>query len=302
MSVPSFDKLLAPILEMAGKSDVSIRLAMPVMIEKFKLTPEDQQETISSGSSRLANRCGWAITHLLKAQFLNRKARGIYTISDQGIKFLKHHSGPIKVEHLKQVPAWVEGWKSGAEARKVNPGSGEITPITTETPEEIIESSLATLHENLSDELLNQLSTVDAYRFEKIVLDVLIAMGYGGSRDEAAQVTGKSNDEGIDGIINEDRLGLDVIYVQAKRWKNRVGRQEIQAFVGALAGKQAQKGIFITTSDFAQNAYDYAKSISQKVVLIDGTRLAQLMIDHGVGVSTQRKIEIKRLDSDYFED
>ncbi len=129
-----------------------------------------------------------------------------------------------------------------------------------------------------------------------------MAMGYGGSKDEAAQVTKKSNDGGIDGIINEDRLGLDVIYVQAKRWQSNIGRKEIQNFVGALAGYQAHKGIFISTSEFIPNAIEYAKSVSQKIVLIDGSRLADLMIEHNIGVSTVQTIEIKRLDLDYFED
>ena len=149
---------------------------------------------------------------------------------------------------------------------------------------------------------MEQLLGSDPYFFEQIVIDVLLAMGYGGSKEEAAQVTKKSNDGGIDGIINEDRLGLDVIYVQAKRWQHNIGRKEIQSFVGALAGFQAQKGIFITTSNFVSNAEEYANSVSQKVILIDGPRLADLMIEHNVGVSTDQTIEIKRLDSDYFEE
>ena len=146
------------------------------------------------------------------------------------------------------------------------------------------------------------MSKMDAYRFEQLVVDLLFAMGYGGSREEAAQVTKKSNDEGIDGIINEDRLGLDVIYVQAKRWQSTVGREPIQSFVGALAGKHANKGVFITTSDFHKNAVEYAKGVQHKVILINGQRLAELMIEYGVGVTTVRSIAIKRVDSDYFED
>jgi len=140
------------------------------------------------------------------------------------------------------------------------------------------------------------------YAFEQLVIDLLFAMGYGGSREEAAKVTKKSNDEGIDGVINEDRLGLDVVYIQAKRWQNTVGRKEIQSFVGALAGQQASKGVFITTSNFATTAIDYAKAVSQRIILIDGRRLADLMIEHNIGVSTVRTIAIKRLDSDYFEE
>jgi hypothetical protein len=161
--------------------------------------------------------------------------------------------------------------------------------------------AIVEVNNKLSNELLSILHDSDPYHFEQIVLDVLVAMGYGGSRDEAAKVTKKSNDGGIDGIINEDRLGLDVIYVQAKRYKNNVGRVDVQNFVGALAGNQAHKGIFITTSCYNQNAIDYAQNIPQKIILIDGTRLANLMIEHNVGVSTEEIIFIKRLDTDYFE-
>lgn len=143
---------------------------------------------------------------------------------------------------------------------------------------------------------------VDPFRFEQVVIDLLFGMGYGGSREEAAQVTKKSGDEGIDGIINEDRLGLDVIYVQAKRWKGTVGRPDVQGFVGALAGKQAQKGVFITTSSFTAEAIQFVRGLSQKVILIDGARLADLMIEHNIGVSTTRTIALKRIDSDYFEE
>ncbi|MFT5634235.1 MAG: restriction system protein, partial [Rubritalea sp.] len=170
------------------------------------------------------------------------------------------------------------------------------------TPKELIENAVSELDESLQSDILENLLNTDPYRFEQIVIDVLVAMGYGGSREEAAKVTQKSNDGGIDGIINEDRLGLDVIYVQAKRYKNNVGRVDVQNFVGALAGKQAHKGIFITTSDFNNNATEYAQAVPQKIILIDGNRLADLMIEHNVGVSTEQTISIKRIDTDYFEE
>jgi restriction system protein len=166
----------------------------------------------------------------------------------------------------------------------------------------LIGNAINQIGDSLRTELLDQLLAIDPFRFEQIVIDLLFGMGYGGSREEAAQVTKKSGDEGIDGIINEDRLGLDVIYVQAKRWKDTVGRKEIQSFVGALAGKQANKGIFITTSNFASTATEYAQAVTQKVILIDGPRLADLMIEHDIGVSTTRTIALKRIDSDYFEE
>jgi restriction system protein len=189
-----------------------------------------------------------------------------------------------------------------AEQRADDTGEPEVAEgESTSTPEETIDRALNTITTSLRSELMAQLREIDPYRFEQVVLDVLFAMGYGGSRQEAAQVTRKSNDEGIDGVINEDRLGLDVIYVQAKRWQNTVGRKEIQSFVGALAGKQASKGVFITTSDFNQNAVEYAGMLSQKVILIDGKRLADLMIEYQIGVSAIRTITLKRIDSDYFE-
>jgi restriction system protein len=164
--------------------------------------------------------------------------------------------------------------------------------------------ALATdLRQKLALELLDRIKAMDPFRFQKLVLDLLLAMGYGGSREEAIMETQKSNDEGIDGLINEDRLGLDRIYIQAKRWtKGSVGRPDIQGFVGALAGKHAQKRVFITTSEFAQTAIEFAHSISQRVILIDGQRLADLMIEHNIGVSCAYAYELKRIDSDYFEE
>ena len=165
-----------------------------------------------------------------------------------------------------------------------------------------MEAAFSELKETLISELRTKLATVDPFRFERIVLDLLLAMGYGGSRDEAAAVTQKTGDEGIDGVINQDRLGLDVIYVQAKRWKSGVGRPEIQNFVGALAGKKAGKGIFITTSEIHNNAREYAASLHQKVILIDGRRLADLMIEHGIGVAEEHAYSVKKIDSDYFDE
>jgi restriction system protein len=173
---------------------------------------------------------------------------------------------------------------------------------STSTPDERIEAAFSELRETLISDLLGQVSKVDPFRFEQVVLDLLVAMGYGGSRKEAAEVTQKTGDEGIDGVINEDRLGLDVIYIQAKRWKSNVGRQEIQSFVGALAGKKANKGVFITTSGFNDNANAYASGLHQKVILIDGRRLAELMIEHGIGVAEEHAYSVKKIDSDYFEE
>jgi restriction system protein len=178
---------------------------------------------------------------------------------------------------------------------------GDESSVRTATPEEAIDDSYKVLQSALKKEILDLVKKMDPYLFEQLVVDLLVAMGYGGSREEAAQVTKSSGDEGIDGVINEDKLGLDVIYLQAKRWQQTVGRKEIQSFVGALAGQQAHKGVFITTSDFADSAVAYAKKVSQKVILIDGDKLADLMIQHNIGVALSHSYEIKHVDSDYFE-
>ncbi len=181
-------------------------------------------------------------------------------------------------------------------------GASSESEEETASPAEQIETAFGELRESLVTELLLKLGSVDPFRFEKVVLDLLVAMGYGGSRKEAAEVTQRTGDEGIDGVINEDRLGLDVIYVQAKRWKANVGRPEIQNFVGALASKKANKGIFIATSDFHENATSYASGLHQKVILIDGRRLAELMIEHEIGVAEEHVYSIKKIDSDYFDE
>lgn len=262
---------------------------------------------MKSGSLRVGNRAGWAMSHLKKAKLIEKVAnvKATYRTTEAGNKFLREHDGQeIRYKDLKEIDGFIEAWKTASEANKEKQGVEEATIDGTSdlTPEDMIDTAVAEIDSNLRSDLLTSLAEVDPYRFEQVVIDLLFAMGYGGSRAEAAQVTKKSNDEGIDGIINEDRLGLDVIYVQAKRWQSVVGRKEIQSFVGALAGQQATKGVFITTSDFTQNAIVFAKNVGQKVILIGGERLADLMIEHDIGVSKVRTIDIKRIDTDYFEE
>ena len=207
---------------------------------------------------------------------------------------------------MEELEGYKEAWEEASTKRQDQPANTHNPPreVDASTPDDLIDAAYNDLNQSLSDELLETMYEMDPYKFEQLVVDLLFAMGYGGSRAEAARVTQKSNDGGIDGIINEDRLGLDVIYVQAKRYKaeNTIGRQDIQSFVGALAGQQANKGVFITTSGFKQTATDFAGTVTQKVILIDGSRLADLMIEHNIGVSTQRTIALKRIDSDYFDE
>lgn len=308
MAVPTFDRLLRPILELASREDITRQAASSAMIEAFALTEEERQEAIPSGGiSKISNRAGWAMTHLTKAGLIVKVAKFTYRATEKGMAYLSGHSGPMTKQDLEGIEGYREAWDEGyarKAAAKEDGAAGREGESSSEsaTPEEMIDTAVGTLSDSLQSEVLDHLSRVDPYRFERVVLDLLFAMGYGGSRAEAAQVTKKSGDEGIDGVINEDRLGLDVIYVQAKRWKSAVGRPEIQSFVGALAGKQAHKGVFITTSSFGPSAVEYAAMVPQKVILIDGVRLAALMIEHDIGVSTTRTIALKRIDSDYFEE
>lgn len=274
------------------------------LLETLPLTQEEKQERIKSGSLKIRNRAGWAMSHLKKAGLVQSVAKATYRATDAGKKFLAEREGQeISNKDLKEVDGYIEAWKNASKLKKETKETS-ADPPSDSTPEELIEGAIEQIEDNLRNEILSQLFNVDPYWFEQVVIDVLFAMGYGGSREEAAQVTQKSNDGGIDGIINEDRLGLDVIYVQAKRYQaeNTIGRKEIQSFVGALAGKQANKGVFITTSDFKGTATEYAQGVPQKVILINGDRLAKLMVEHDVGVSTTRTVSIKQIDSDYFEE
>lgn len=302
---PAWDHFIRPVLELATEGEITRRLAREQIPQRLQLSEEIMSQRINSGPRRVDNRIGWAMSHLVKAKLIEKIRRATYAITDAGKQFLaQHQDNPNVTYHdLKAIDGFEQAWQQASAARQAKQPCDPTGLTTTEstTPEEQIEQAHAELNADLSNDLLEALAAVNPYHFEQIVIDLLFAMGYGGSREEAAQVTQKSNDEGIDGIINEDRLGLDVIYVQAKRWQNTVGRKEIQSFVGALAGKQASKGVFITTSDFANTATQYAATVTQKVILIDGQRLAELLIEHDIGVSTTQTIRLKRIDTDYFE-
>ena len=282
------------------------------MADHFRLTPEERGLMLpSTRATYIKHRTGWAAFGLRKAGLATNPVEGTLVITDEGRKFLATNpSGRLtrsvlmQFEPYRQFVAELKE-RGTAAAKKI----GALPPVAPEsaaddqtTPEERIDSAFVELRETLITDLRAKLANVDPFRFEQVVLDLLVAMGYGGSRKEAAAVTQKVGDEGIDGVINEDRLGLDVIYIQAKRWKHNVGRPEIQNFVGALAGKKANKGIFITTSAFHDNASDYAGGIHNKVILIDGRRLAELMIEHNIGIAVEHSYSIKKIDSDYFDE
>lgn len=294
---------MLPVLELASDGDVhSIKEAVKKLSDRFELSEEERKALLPSGTQTIVyNRVGWARTYLHKAGLLDIPKRGCFSITDDGRTLLQKNLDKITAKTLEQYPDFV-AFKSSTKQKPSGHGAGAPADEAALTPEEAIEKHHEKINEKLSDDLVTTIQACSPSFFEKLVIDLLVKMGYGGSLREAGEVIGKSGDEGIDGIIKEDRLGLDTIYVQAKRWKGQVGRPEIQKFAGALLGKKAKKGILITTSDFSKEAIGYASGIENKIVLIDGGKLAQLMIEHGVGVSVESVYQIKRLDSDYFEE
>jgi restriction system protein len=303
MAVPDFFSFLLPLLRIAGDGDEhSLAEARRRIAADLKLTQADQEELLPSGrQSRFANRVAWAKVYLTQAGLLLAPRRGHFLISDRGREVLRSPPDRIDMRFLEQFPEFIE-----SRTKKAEP-DGSSTPAIpetgdTETPEEALEAAHDKITASLGTEVLARVKAGSATFFEHLVVELLLKMGYGGSRADAGQAVGKSGDEGIDGIISEDRLGLDIVYLQAKKWDGSVGRPEIQKFVGALQGKRARKGVFITTGSFSSEAVEYVERIDPKVVLIDGRRLARLMIDFEIGVATARTYHVKRVDSDYFEE
>ena len=298
MPVPSFQRMMRPILAYLedGQAHAQREIAAHIAAH-FKLSEAECAERLPSGQQTyLDNRVGWSRTHLKNACLIEYVSSGVSRITERGRKALRQYPDELNLNILDQFEEHYH-WRR----RPRQTPAAEAPAESLETPEEQMAQMMTAIEARLAAELLDVMKQMKPARFEHLVVDLLLAMGYGGSRDEAGRVTQQSGDEGIDGVINEDRLGLDIIYVQAKRWQDRVGRQEVQRFVGALAGKQAHKGIFITTSDFTDNAFNYAQSVAQKVILINGQRLASLMIEHGIGVSTRHTYTLKRIDHDYFD-
>jgi restriction system protein len=253
----------------------------------------------SGTQTTFKNRVTWAKVYLSKALLLESPKRGFFNITARGKKLLMENPVTLRVKELKQYPEFVafhgSGSKQGKESDDIAGDEGQ-----TSTPEETFESAYLALHNSLASELLANISITSPEFFEHLVVKLLVKMGYGGSVKDAGRAMGRSGDEGIDGIIKEDKLGLGVIYIQAKRWQGSVGRPDIQKFVGALHGQRAKKGVFITTGSFTKDAEHYVATIDPKVVLIGGNRLVELMIDYNLGVSTVDTYEIKKIDSDFF--
>jgi restriction system protein len=305
MSIPDFQSIMLPLLQYAGDGkEHSLRDAITFLADVFNLSDEERKELLSSGQQAVFdNRVGWARTHLKKAGLLESPKRGFFQITDRGKEILKQNHPEINVKFLNQFPEFIEFRTTKKDNDKSESELIEDLEISETTPQESIEFGYQKIRKELELELLNRVKGCSPDFFERLVVDLLVKMGYGGSRRDAGRAIGKAGDGGIDGIIKEDKLGLDIVYIQAKRWDNTVvGRPEIQKFVGALHGQRARKGVFITTSKFSQDAREYVSIIDSKIVLIDGQELAQLMIDNHVGVSTVSIYEIKKIDSDYFTD
>ncbi len=300
MAVPDFQSFFRPLLEIAhdGKEH-SMKEARELIARKMNLSEEDLMELLPSGTqTKYDNRVAWAKSYFVQAKVLETPRRAHFRITERGLELLKKGHERIDVKILNRYPEFVEFHTMKAASSTENHAEQETLQL--ETPEETLQKAYQNIRGDLAAEILEKIKSNSPQFFERLVVDMMVALGYGGSRADAGKSVGQSGDEGIDGIIKEDRLGLDVIYLQAKRWDGTVGRPEIQKFVGALHGKRAKKGVFITTGRFSDDAVRYVESIDPKVILIDGRTLCELMIDYGLGTATTAKYEIRRIDTDYF--
>lgn len=301
MAIPDYQSCMLPLLKLvADGNDHSLREVVDLLAGVFQLTEAERAELLPSGGQQVFhNRIGWARSYLKKAGLLDAPRRGVFRITPRGLDVLARQPVRIDVRFLEQFPEFVQ-FREGSRKE-----GAELPALPQEesdgTPEEMLELAHQKIRSELAQELINRILLCSPAFFESLVVELLVKMGYGGSRKDAGERIGQSGDGGIDGIIKEDRLGLDVIYLQAKRWQGSVGRPEIQKFVGALQGQRARKGVFITTSGFTADAVDFVSRVDTKVVLIDGSLLASLMIDFDVGVSVAAAYTVKKIDSDYFD-
>jgi restriction system protein len=302
MAIPDYQTLMLPLLTLLKDGEEwRVKDVASGLEEVFGLS-ELERQTLQERNTQtvIYYRTGWSLSYLKKAGLLESTRRGCYRITPLGLDQLGKNLERIDSKYLLQFPAFSESKLQ----RLPTSLSEEITHlISTQTPDDQIEAIYQTIRSNLASELLSTMQNCTPERFERLVVDLLVKMGYGGTRQDAGEAIGRNNDGGIDGIIKEDRLGLDAIYIQAKRWddKNGIGRPEVQKFAGALQGHRARKGVFLTTSYFTHKALDFVGSIDSKIVLIDGKTMALYMIDYGLGVSTVASYELRRIDSDYFE-
>jgi len=305
VAIPDYQTLMLPVLKLAADGgEHKFSHAVELLAEEFSLSTMERNELLPSGSQAVFNnRVGWARSYLKQAGLLSSPKRGFFTITPKGAALLAKNPERVDISILEQYPEFLE-----FRNRKKDKGENEkpeetsVVSASSQTPEDALASAYSTLRKDLESEILSSVKEASPSFFERLVVDLLVRMGCGGNRQDAGKAIGKSGDGGIDGIINEDRLGLDVIFIQAKRWEGTVGRPEIQKFAGALQGQRARKGVFITTSSFTKEAQEYASLIESKIILIDGDHLSRLMAEHNVGVSTVGQYEVKKLDSDYFNE
>jgi restriction system protein len=310
MALPTYEEVMLPILTILEASGPQHRRELASAVaEALHLSEEERVQKLPSGkASVIMSRVGWALAYMKQAQVIASPRRGVYHLTDRGKSVLASRPSKLDSEFLARFPefrefqqrARVSATDSEAEMSVVH--GGVAVASDSASPEEALDAAYGRLRTGLEEELLEAVKAAAPAFFEQLVVDLLVRMGYGGSRSDAARAVGRSGDGGIDGVIDEDRLGLDVIYVQAKRWESAVGRPEIQKFAGALQGQRARKGIFITTADFTREAEDYAQRIDSRIVLINGRRLARLMFDFDVGATPRSTYTVKQLDTDYFEE
>jgi len=303
--IPTYEEIMLPLLEyLSDEKEHSLNETHDALAKYFKLTEDEQRILLPSGTQPVfRNRLGWARTYLKKAGLVSIPRRARYQITKKGLELLKENPKQLNTNSLKKYKDFIDFITIKKERKYKKSTQTQLFSDSSEaTPEESLEYAYQKLKNNLAKELIDIVKNSTPAFFEKLVIDMLVAMGYGGSRKDAGQAVGKSGDGGIDGIIKEDKLGLDIIYLQAKKWKNSVPVKEIRDFTGALASKKAKKGIFITTSYFPNSVYDFVNQVEYKIILIDGEMLADLMIEHNVGLTVVNKYHVKKIDFDYFED
>jgi restriction system protein len=306
--IPDFQKIMLPLLkQLKDGKDYKLDAIVDLMAKEFNITDEERKELLPSGQTFVfGSRVGWARTYMKKAGLIETPKRGYLKVTEKGLQTLKQKPTEINIAYLKRFPEFLAFQSVKKEDIQNNSDLEEVQTeqVAVQTPEELLETSYQSIRKELAQDILDKILGLPPTFFERLVVELLVKMGYGGSMKDAGKAIGKSGDEGIDGVIKEDKLGLDIIYIQAKRWQpgNVVGRPEIHKFIGALVGQGAKKGIFITTSSFTRDALNFVPRNETKIVLIDGMQLSQLMIDYNLGVTLQHSYEIKKIDTDYFEE
>lgn len=314
MNIPDYQTIMLPLLTYASDgNEHASREPVDALAKHFNLSELELNELLSNGKPVFVDRVSWALTYLRQARLVESTRRGFFRITQRGITVCEQQPPRIDNHFLAQYAEFRDFLqRKGKSARDIHEQAERNGSLARpavdlaleqhETPNELLDGAFQAIRQNLAAELLERVKECSPTFFEQLVVELLVKMGYGGSRKDAGEAVGRSGDEGIDGIIKEDRLGLDIIYIQAKRWGNTVGRPDIHQFAGALAGKRARKGIFITTSTFSREAREYVAGVDTKIALIDGKELAELMLDHDIGVTPVTTYLVKRVDSDYFSE